>query len=296
MRKLLLLALVGCGGAKSMYVAESMPSPPQMAYAGAPRPEAVESSESYTDYGKNPWIDASKDRLSTFAADVDTASYTIARRKLHERAAAAGEVRVEEWVNYFHYSFRRPRGTPFSVVMEAAPHPFAADRYVAARRRRDEGEDGRRAQAVRTSCSSSTSRARWSTDDKLAAREARRCTSSPTTSPRRTRSRSSRTPASTRRRAADDEHRSQGAIHKAIDALLVGRLDRDGLGHRPRLRAGGEVAAARRDLARDRAAPTAMRTSARTRTQELLTIIEAVRSKASRCRRSASAWATTRTR
>ena len=40
------------------------------------------SAESYKDYGKNPWVEAAKDHLSTFAADVDTASYTIARRKL----------------------------------------------------------------------------------------------------------------------------------------------------------------------------------------------------------------------
>jgi len=127
MRKLLLLALVGCGGAKSMYVAEAMPSMP---YAGAPRPEAVETTESYTDYGKNPWIDASKDHLSTFAADVDTASYTIARTKLNGNVLPPPpSVRVEEWVNYFHYSFPGG-GSPFAVVMDAAAHPFAPDRYV----------------------------------------------------------------------------------------------------------------------------------------------------------------------
>src|SRR5262245_46761551 len=44
------------------------------------------SGEGYKDWGKNPWVDATKDHLSTFAADVDTASYTIARRKLEEGA------------------------------------------------------------------------------------------------------------------------------------------------------------------------------------------------------------------
>jgi len=42
------------------------------------------SGEGYKDYGRNPWVDASKDHLSTFAADVDTASYSLARRKLLE--------------------------------------------------------------------------------------------------------------------------------------------------------------------------------------------------------------------
>jgi Ca-activated chloride channel family protein len=90
------------------------------------------TSEAYRDWGKNPWIDASKDHLSTFAADVDTASYSIARRKLQEGALPpAASVRVEEFVNYFKYSFEQPAGkTPFSVVMEAAPSPLQAGRTI----------------------------------------------------------------------------------------------------------------------------------------------------------------------
>jgi Ca-activated chloride channel homolog len=100
--------------------------------AGAPYYEPVASSEDYTDYGKNPWVSAADDRFSTFAADVDTASYTIGRRKLKEGTLPPqASVRVEEWVNYFTYSFPPAApGTPFSVVMEAAPHPFADDRHV----------------------------------------------------------------------------------------------------------------------------------------------------------------------
>ena len=131
-----LLALVGgCMGAKKAYVAAPRE---EMVMAGAPSPEAIATdpsanTEQYTDYGKNPWVMADKDRFSTFAADVDTASYTIGRRKLMQENALPPQasVRVEEWVNYFHYSFPPAHeGTPFSTVMEAAPHPFAQDRYV----------------------------------------------------------------------------------------------------------------------------------------------------------------------
>jgi Ca-activated chloride channel homolog len=89
-------------------------------------------AESYKDYGKNPWVEAAKDHLSTFAADVDTASYTIARRKLEEGVLPpAASVRVEEFVNYFRYSFAKPApNTPFSVVMEAAPSPLQAGRHI----------------------------------------------------------------------------------------------------------------------------------------------------------------------
>jgi Ca-activated chloride channel family protein len=90
------------------------------------------SGEDYHDWGKNPWVDASKDHLSTFAADVDTASYTIARRKLTEGSLPPpASVRVEEFVNYFHYAFPAPSGdTPFAVVMDAAPSPVSPGRHI----------------------------------------------------------------------------------------------------------------------------------------------------------------------
>jgi Ca-activated chloride channel homolog len=99
--------------------------------AGVGKADA-QGGEAYTDYGKNPWIDASKDHLSTFAADVDTAAYTLARRKLTEGTmpVPAG-VRVEEFVNYFRYTFAEPtNGTPFSVVMDAAPSPLQPGRHI----------------------------------------------------------------------------------------------------------------------------------------------------------------------
>jgi Ca-activated chloride channel homolog len=90
------------------------------------------SGEAYHDWGRNPWVDATKDHLSTFAADVDTASYTIARRKLNENTLPpAAAVRVEEFVNYFHYSFGAPAaGTPFSVAMDAAASPLQPGRTI----------------------------------------------------------------------------------------------------------------------------------------------------------------------
>ncbi len=90
------------------------------------------TGEGYIDHGKNPWVDASKDNLSTFAADVDTASYSLARRKLLEgQLPVAAGVRVEEFVNYFRYSFPTPQSdSPFSVIMDAAPSPLAPGRHI----------------------------------------------------------------------------------------------------------------------------------------------------------------------
>ena len=86
----------------------------------------------FHDYGVNPWVDATKDHLSTFAADVDTASYTLARRMLNEgHLPVAAGVRVEEFVNYFRYKFPEPTpGTPFAVVMDAAPSPLSPGRHI----------------------------------------------------------------------------------------------------------------------------------------------------------------------
>lgn len=82
----------------------------------------------FVNYGVNQMIQTADDHLSTFGADVDTASYTIARRMLNERQLPpADSVRVEEYVNYFRYSYPDPDEGAFGVHMEAAPSPFMAD-------------------------------------------------------------------------------------------------------------------------------------------------------------------------
>ena len=71
-------------------------------------PPYIASTESYTNYGVNDMTETEEDRFSTFAIDVDTASYTIARRKLRERQLPPeAAVRVEEFVNYFGIEFGR---------------------------------------------------------------------------------------------------------------------------------------------------------------------------------------------
>lgn len=83
-------------------------------------------SETYTHYGVNGFTNPQVDALSTFAVDVDTASYAVTRRKLREGyLPPTSAVRVEEFVNYFPYDYEQPaRGFPFAVDFEAAPSPF----------------------------------------------------------------------------------------------------------------------------------------------------------------------------
>ncbi len=113
----------GTGG---MVMAKPMPRPPK------DRGPTAGNTEDYKNYGVNPMVDTTKDKLSTFAIDVDTASYAIARRKiLSGQIPAAAAVRVEEFVNYFRYDYAGPTDkTPFAVHMDAAPSPFTKGRHI----------------------------------------------------------------------------------------------------------------------------------------------------------------------
>ncbi|HEY1175549.1 MAG TPA: von Willebrand factor type A domain-containing protein [Phytomonospora sp.] len=61
------------------------------------------------------------DHLSTFALDVDTASYDYARRALADgRLPDPSTVRPEEFVNSFRQDYDRPDGDGFSVTVDGA--------------------------------------------------------------------------------------------------------------------------------------------------------------------------------
>lgn len=67
--------------------------------------------------------------VSTFSADVDTASYAFVRRLLTGgRLPPPGAVRVEEMVNYFPYRYAAPgtRTEPFAIATEVMPSPWKA--------------------------------------------------------------------------------------------------------------------------------------------------------------------------
>jgi len=77
--------------------------------------------------GTNPFVDTAEDALSTFALDVDTGSYTLARDYLRRGHLPPAEaIRVEEFVNAFDYRDPAPRRGDFALAAEGAPSPFAA--------------------------------------------------------------------------------------------------------------------------------------------------------------------------
>jgi Ca-activated chloride channel family protein len=95
------------------------------------QPDVTTNTEESQHNDPNAWVDTAKDQLSTFAIDVDTASYTMARRKLNDGTLPTPDaVRVEEFVNYFSYNYTAPTKGAFAVSMEAAPSPFTTGRVL----------------------------------------------------------------------------------------------------------------------------------------------------------------------
>lgn len=106
----------GAGGAK----------PPGGGYA-QPDQESGEAAQQDRDEagvaesGKDTKESPSRSMLSTFALDVDTASYSYATRQLRDgKMPQASAIRPEEFVNSFRQGYREPEGNGFSVSMDGA--------------------------------------------------------------------------------------------------------------------------------------------------------------------------------
>ena len=160
---LLAIALTACGGAAPTQVAvvtrvaqatpavpvfaptqppyptmAPQPTQPPQFIAGAtataapfglvPTPLPTPADNFFRQYGVNPFVDAYEDHLSTFALDVDTASYSVARRYVMDGNLPPAEaVRVEEFVNYFEQDYPIPPDVAFGIYADGAPSPFHRD-------------------------------------------------------------------------------------------------------------------------------------------------------------------------
>jgi len=91
-----------------------------------PPPDWPEDQEAYDRLEESPFKDVSTSPLSTFSADVDTASYSNLRRQLNAGVPPQG-VRIEEMVNYFDYDYPAPDLSaehPFDVTTVVAECPW----------------------------------------------------------------------------------------------------------------------------------------------------------------------------
>ena len=115
------------------YVEEEVSAEEPIAVAPAPLPTQEPlaqppSNTFFEDYGVNPYISTQADRLSTFSLDVDTGSYTIARRYINDGLRPPEEaIRVEEFVNAIDQGYQTPPEVGFAVYADGAPSPFHND-------------------------------------------------------------------------------------------------------------------------------------------------------------------------
>lgn len=88
-----------------------------------------ENNEEYSKWEEKGFVNVMKEPLSTFAADVDTASYSNLRRLIRDgwdlENLPEGSVRIEEMLNYFSYDFEEPNGQePFGVTTQIGQCPW----------------------------------------------------------------------------------------------------------------------------------------------------------------------------
>lgn len=97
--------------------------------SGAQSSAPSSQGDNFQAVGTNPFTVTAHDPLSTFAADVDTASYDIFRRDIQNsnRLPSPDSVRLEEYVNYFAYDYLAPAPSsdhPFHITIDSVPSVF----------------------------------------------------------------------------------------------------------------------------------------------------------------------------
>ena len=121
---------VGVTGSSVAKRAPHMSNYAPMPMAGIIVPQPLpQGADKFPDKDANKAVLVSEQPVSTFSADVDTASYAFVRRMLSAgRMPPPAAVRVEEMVNYFpyHYAGPRDRNKPFAIGTEVMPSPWKA--------------------------------------------------------------------------------------------------------------------------------------------------------------------------
>ena len=141
--------LAGCGSSKNTAPAAQEAEYSSDAYAEyspSPSEEAAtegeeymyyppENSETYEKPDENGATLVSVNPLSTFAMDVDTASYSNVRRMIEDGYSRedipTSAVRPEEFINYFSYDLNSPdKGEAFGITTELADCPWNEDHKI----------------------------------------------------------------------------------------------------------------------------------------------------------------------
>jgi Ca-activated chloride channel family protein len=113
------------------------PAPPPPGVGAVTRESSLgipdEGRDKFQQFDVNPVKQVADEPVSTFSADVDTASYSFVRRQLNSgRLPQKDSVRVEEMVNYFDYAW--PAATsakvPFKPTVVVSDSPWGKGRKL----------------------------------------------------------------------------------------------------------------------------------------------------------------------
>jgi len=91
-------------------------------------------AEAYKEFTENDFLPVKLGEFSTFAIDVDTASYATMRRYVKDmnQRPPVESVRLEEYLNYFTYDYAQPEGDkPFATHVEVFPCPWQPEHLLA---------------------------------------------------------------------------------------------------------------------------------------------------------------------
>jgi Ca-activated chloride channel family protein len=98
-----------------------------VAPAATGSPQLLEDN-TFVEHGVSGYVDTGEDAESTFALDVDTGSFSVAKSLLSQGVRPpAASVRVEEWVNSFDYEDPAPEDGALGVTAETGLRPGAED-------------------------------------------------------------------------------------------------------------------------------------------------------------------------
>ena len=102
------------------------------AFWDVPEDGVNRNTEEYDNIRENVFKDVATSPLSTFSADVDTASYSNLRRLINSgytlNEIPEGAIRAEEMINYFSYNYKGPdENEPFGVNAEISTCPWNSE-------------------------------------------------------------------------------------------------------------------------------------------------------------------------
>lgn len=89
-------------------------------------------SENYKEYAENPFVEVSKEPISTFSVDADGGAFANMRRFMNLGQTPPKEaVRIEEFINYFTFDYAEPSATDnVAINSEIAVCPWNANHHL----------------------------------------------------------------------------------------------------------------------------------------------------------------------